>query len=167
MLILDVLDALLLTVLSFECFRILQSCSYKPQRGYFKIFASVYFLVLIFTQVLTVLCHLLWQRWCVTVILAVATATAFLKKRKCPLKFTKRIVRMLVVQLVLTFVLCHYVGSCYFAMALPIIAVVSWLICLPVDGIIANYYIKKAVKKLSQSGVTVVAITGSYPFFWI
>ena len=162
MLILDVLDALLLTAISLECFRILQSCSYKPQRGYFKIFASVYFLVLIFTQVLTVLCHFLWQRWCATVLFGIATAVSVFKKRKCPLKFTKRIVRMLVVQLVLIFVLCHFVGSCYFAMALPIIAVVSWLICLPVDGIIANYYLKKAVKKLSQSGITVVAITGSY-----
>lgn len=162
MLIYDILDALLLTVFSFECFRILQSCSYKPQRGYFKIFASGYFLMLLFAQVLAVLCQFLWQQWCVTVVFGVATTVSFLKKRKCPLKFTKRIVRMLVVQLALTFALGYFVGSCYFVVAMPIIAVVSWLICLPIDAIIANYYLKKAVKKLSQSDVKVIAITGSY-----
>ncbi len=162
MLIWNIIDALLFCALSLECFRILQSCSYKPQRGYFKIFASGYFLMLIFTQILAILCHLLWEQWCVTVVLSIATATSFLKKRKCPLKFTKRIVRIIVVQFGLIFVLCNFAGSCYFVVLLPIIAVMSWLICLPIDAVIANYYLKRAVKKLSQSDVTVVAITGSY-----
>lgn len=162
MLIYNILDSLLLTVLALECFRILQSCSYKPQRGYFKIFASGYFILLVIAQILAVLCHLLCEQWCVTIALVMVVFFAIVPKKKCPLKFTKRIVRMIVVQLALLFVLCHFVVSCYFVVALPIIVLVPWLICLPIDAIIANHYLKKAVKKLSQSDVTVVAITGSY-----
>ena len=162
MLVLDILDALFLGILSFECLRILQACSYKPKRGYFKIFASKYFAFNVIVQVLCLLCFYLLQRWCVTICLAVASILTFFVKRKCPLKFTKRIVRILFVQVAVLFCACHFVCSAYFVILLPVIALASCAICLPADLLIAKYYLKKAVQRLSQSGITVIAITGSY-----
>lgn len=162
MVILDILDALFLGVLSIEYFRILQACSYNPKRGYFKIFASRYFVFLISVQVLCQLCYYLLQSWCVTVCLAIASALTFFVKRKCPLKFTKRIIRMCFLQVAVLFCASYFVGSVYFVILLPVVVLVSWMICLPVDFFVAKHYLKKAVKKLSQSGITVIAITGSY-----
>lgn len=92
----------------------------------------------------------------------VATTLVLVKKRKCPLRYTKRVVRMLIVQLAALVCLCRIVGGVFVVIMLPIITLISWLICLPIDCFIANYYLKKATKKLSQSDVTVIAITGSY-----
>lgn len=157
-----ILNALLLTALSTECFRILQSCSYKPQRGYLKIYLSSYALLLLIVQIVTLLCHFLLPKWIVTVMFAVATTLVLVKKRKCPLRYTKRVVRMLIVQLAALVCLCRIVGGVFVVIMLPIITLISWLIFLPIDCFIANYYLKKAAKKLWQSNITVIAITGSY-----
>lgn len=162
MVILDILDALFLAILSIECFRVLQACSYKPQRGYIKLFVSRYFAFLAIVQVVCLLCSHLFQKWHVTVCLAIACALTFFVKRKCPLKFTKRIVRMLFVQVAVLFCASYFVCSAYFVILLPVVVLISWLICLPIDLLVAKYYIKKAVQKLSQSGISVIAITGSY-----
>lgn len=157
-----IIDALLLTALSTECFRILQSCSYKPQRGYLKIYLSSYALLLLIAQVGSLLFYFLLSKWLVSVTILAATTLVLVPKRKCPLKYTKRILRMLIVQLAVTFCLCRFVGSAFFVIVLPVIMLVSWLICLPIDCLIVNHYLKVATKKLSQSDVTVIAITGSY-----
>ncbi len=158
----QIIDVLLLTALSTECFRILQSCSYKPQRGYLKIYKTPFVLLLLIVQIIAILCHFLLAKWAVTLIFVAANILVFVKKRKRPLRYTKRIARMLIVQLGATFCLCHFVDSAFFVIALPIITLVSWLICLPVDCFIANYYLKNATKKLSRQKITVIAITGSY-----
>lgn len=162
MIFLDIFNTLLLCALSLECFRILQSCSYKPQRGYFKIFASRYFVLLAVAQVVVLLMFCLLPEWYVTIPLMISTVLTVATKRKCPLKFTKRILRMIVAQIAILFCLCYFVGNAYFVMVLPIVTLISWAICVPLETLIANYYLQKAVKKLSQSKVTVIAITGSY-----
>lgn len=162
MLIFQIIDALLLTTISTECFRVLQSCSYKPQRGYLKIYLTPFALLLLIVQILAVLCYFLLSKLIVTAIFVVATILIFIKKRKCPLKYTKRIIRMLIIQLAVMFCLCYFVGGVFLVIVLPFITLVSWLICLPIDCIIASYYLQLATKKLSQSNVTVIAITGSY-----
>ena len=153
--------ALLLTVTSAECFRVLQAGSYRPQRGYVKVLFSWYFLSLLACQLAVLLLFQISEFITVGIYAAAALAWS-LVKRKCPLKVTKRVVRMLAVEYVCIFTLCYFVGVSYWLCLLPLFVVVAWLVCLPVDAIIARHYLKKAIAKLHQSGVTVVAITGSY-----
>ena len=162
MLLWDILNAFLLILISLECFRVLQSCSYKPQRGYFKIFATVYFATLIVTQVLVLIFYYFVAKWSATAVLFVAAFVVTIKKRKCPLKITKRILRMLIAQFCILIALCLLFSGAFCVMALPVVCLLSWLICLPIDSLIANFYLKKAVKKLSKTDIEVVAITGSY-----
>lgn len=158
-----VINTLLYFVLSYECFRRLQGSNYRPQRGYFKLLLTPYFAVLLAIQgaVLAVyFCN--FPQW-ISCILYAAPAVVFaVIPHKSPLKFTKRILRFAVVQLALSFVLCYFNVVAFCVALLPIISLVPLVICLPIDKIIANYYIKKAVKKLEQSNITVVAVTGSY-----
>ena len=141
----------------------LQSASYRPVRGYFKIFLSVYFLSLVLTEIAAVLFYAYkLPEYAVTVLYFAAAVPFTVIKRKCPLKFTKRIGRILSVQLAVIFLLCYFVGNAFFVVTLPLLTIISWAICLPLDNAIAQYYIKKAVKKLASSNVTVIAITGSY-----
>ena len=158
---LSLICALLLTVASAECFRVLQAGSYRPQRGYAKILFSWYFLSLLFGQLLALLLYQI-SEW-ITVAIYAALATVWsVVKRKCPLKFTKRIIRTLAVEYVCIFTLCYFVGVSFWACLLPLFTLLAWLICLPVDVIIAKYYLNKATEKLRQSGVTVIGVTGSY-----
>jgi len=159
-LILSALFAVLLTALSTECFRVLQNASYRPQRGYCKVVLSWYYLSLVVLQTISIVFRAhVW--WLIPSYLAVAL-TFNLIKRKSRLKYTKRIVRMIVVCAAITFVLCYFAGVVYFTAALPIIVLASWLICLPVDVLINKHYLKKARQKLINSGVEVIAVTGSY-----
>ncbi|MCH5159532.1 MAG: hypothetical protein J1F66_01615 [Clostridiales bacterium] len=159
--LLSIICALLLTVTSAECFRVLQAASYRPQRGYVKILFSWYFLSLLFGQLIALLIFHISEFITVGIYAALAIAWSVVK-RKCPLKFTKRIIRMLAVEYVCIFTLCYFVGVSFWACVLPLLALLAWLICLPVDVMIAKYYLKKATEKLRQSGVTVIAVTGSY-----
>ena len=153
--------ALFLTVISAECFRVLQAGSYRPQRGYVKVLLSWYYLTLLVGQMAALLLFQISVYFTVGIYTVLAIVWTVVK-RKCPLKFTKRIVRMLAVEYVCTFTLCYFVNASFWLCLLPLLALIAWLICLPIDAVIAKYYIKKATAKLEQSGVTVIAITGSY-----
>ena len=159
--LLSVICSALLAVLSLECFRTLQAVGYRPRRGYGKIAFTWYFLSLLFAELLSLFLYQ-FSDWIVVGIDVVLVAVWSVIQRKCPLKFTKRIVRMLVVEWACIFLLCYFVGVAYWICTLPILALVAWLICLPVDLIVARHYLKMATQKLRQSGVKVVAITGSY-----
>lgn len=153
--------ALLLTVISAECLRVLQSASYRPQRGYVKILFSWYFLTLLCGQLAALLLFQISQYFTVGIYGALAIVFSVIK-RKCPLKFTKRIVRTVAVEFVCIFTLCFFVGEHFWLWLLPLLVLIAWLICLPVEAIISSHYIKSATAKLQQSGVAVIAITGSY-----
>ena len=159
--LLSIICALFLTVTSAECFRVLQAASYRPQRGYVKILFSWYYLSLLACELVALLLFQISVYFTVGIYLAIAIAWSFVK-RKCPLKFTKRIIRMMAVEYVCIFTLCYFVGVSYWLWLLPYFALLGWLICLPVDLLIARHYLKKATAKLKQSGVTVIAVTGSY-----
>ena len=159
--ILSIICALLLTVASTECFRVLQAASYRPQRGYCKILFSWYFLSLLFAELLALFLFQI-SEFITVGIYAVAAISWSVVKRKSPLKFTKRIIRMLAVEYVCIFTLCYFVGVSFWVCLLPLFALIAWLICLPIDLLIAKFYLKKAVEKLRESGVAVIAVTGSY-----
>ena len=159
-----ILSALCLTVASSECFRVLQSVSYRPQRGYFKIYLSIYSLSLLAVQLAAVLLYVYVDfYYYVNVALFAALAIGVcLVKRKCPLKLTKRVLRMFAAEAIILILLCVYVESCFFVWLLPLLTLVAWVACLPIDIAVAHHYLKCACEKLNESNVTVIAITGSY-----
>ncbi len=154
--------ALALCGCSLECMRVLQSGSYKPKRGYFKIFLSWYYLILCVMGIFS------WFWWCYfdfpIVICAlytlVALVLAFLP-RKSALKFTKRIWRIVSVQYILLLVAC-LISLHWWTLFLPLITLLSFVICLPIDIVINNKYIVSAQDKLAKSNIQVIAITGSF-----
>ena len=101
----------------------------------------------------------------------------FSAKQKTPLKYTKRISRLLVVFIVLVAVLTwgiQYVGFRFIPylsfgligiipILLPIVVLLAYYITWPIEKIISNSYLKKAKKKLKKNeNLTVIGITGSY-----
>ena len=101
----------------------------------------------------------------------------FTAKQKTPLKYTKRMTRLIVVFTVLIggftwFV--QYIGYRYipylsFALigiiplTLPVFVFLAYFITYPLEKLISSSYIKKAKKKLANcKNLTVVGITGSY-----
>ena len=159
--LLSVICSVLLAALSAECFRVLQAVGYRPRRGYAKIAFSWYYLSLLFSELLALLLYQISDLIVVAIYVVLVVIWSVIK-RKCPLKFTKRIVRMMVVEWACIFVVCYFVGIAYWVCVLPVFALLAWLVCLPIDLIIARRYLKKATEKLRQSGVAVIAITGSY-----
>lgn len=101
----------------------------------------------------------------------------FTAKQKTPLKYTKRMTRLVVVYtiLVLLFSLVTlYVGFMYvpylsyglvgiIPIMLPIFVFLAYFITYPIEKMIANSYIRKARKKLqSMKDLKIIGITGSY-----
>lgn len=150
-----------LTVASCECFRVLQAASYRPRRGYFKIFFTPYFVMLVVVQAAALALLRVQTYYTLPFYVAMALCAA-LRKRKCKLALTPRVTRMMLVFWLCASALCVFVGVAYWVCAVPLLTLASWLICLPIDCAIARRYIRKARRKLQCSGATVIAITGSY-----
>ncbi|MGN1040474.1 MAG: Mur ligase family protein [Candidatus Fimimonas sp.] len=154
--------ALALCGCSLECLRVLQSASYKPKRGYFKVLISWYFAILCVLQLFS------WLWWAYfpneVLLCCVYTLVALILRflpRKSPLKFTKRICRIVTAQFLLLFAACIF-GLHYWVVLLPFVSLLSFAICLPVDFSINRKYLRSAQRKLQTSGLEVIAITGSY-----
>lgn len=154
--------ALALLNCSLECFRVLQSASYRPQRGYAKIVLTRYYMLLLLATAFS----WVWKFYVgIEAILCgaytlLAVPLVFIK-RKSPLKFTKRIWRMLAVEFVFLLVACYFALH-WWIPVLPLFVLLAWFACLPVDALIAKKYLKMAQTKLQFANVTVIAITGSY-----
>ena len=101
----------------------------------------------------------------------------FTAKQKTPLKYTKRMTRLLVCfAIIVCFVsfAIAYVGFMYvpyisfgligiIPIMLPLFVFMAYFVMYPIEKMIANSYIKKAKKKLlSCQNLKVVGITGSY-----
>lgn len=101
----------------------------------------------------------------------------FTAKQKTPLKYTKRMARLLVVYTILVLVASFFISFVgylyvpYFSFAiigiipliLPLFVFLSYFINYPIEKIISNSYLRKAKKKLAEfSNLKVVGITGSY-----
>ena len=101
----------------------------------------------------------------------------FNAKQKTPLKYTKRIKRLLCVYIFIvagvTFIV-EYVGYKYFPLIsfgligivplfLPLCVLLAYFITWPMEKLIANIYIKRSMKKLCEfDKLKVIGITGSY-----
>lgn len=101
----------------------------------------------------------------------------FTAKQKTPLKYTKRMTRLVVCYTTLVFIFTFvmgYIGFMYVPylsfgliglvpFVLPLLVLLAYYITYPIEKIISNSYIKKAKKKLkSIHNIKVVGITGSY-----
>lgn len=156
-------NAICLCALSAESFRVLQGVSYRPQRGYVKVLASFYFAALVCAFGVALTMYLLdLPRYIATIIYAVSAVVFAVIPRKVRLKMTKRIWRMMSVCFALIFVPCRFGYDFAVCISLPLIALVSCALCLPIDVAVSRHYLRKAQAKLAQSGATVIAITGSY-----
>ena len=101
----------------------------------------------------------------------------FSAKQKTPLKYTKRMTRLLVVYAILVLVASFFISFFgylyvpYFSFAiigiiplmLPLFVFMAYFINYPIEKIISNSYLKKAKNKLKGfSNLKVIGITGSY-----
>lgn len=96
------------------------------------------------------------------------------ERKKTPLKFTKRIVRLIILDFILNFGLSFGLIWPLKSTALgysllgispllcPITLVISHFILLPLERLINRSFIVKAKKKLSSANPIVIGITGSY-----
>lgn len=151
-----------LCCLSAEYLRILQHSGYKPQRGYFRCFFTWHFAVTAAVAAYGLFCRFCAPLpWLVCGGYTLAALPLTLIRKKSPLRFTKRAVRIFAVNFALTAVL-SWQFACFLPVFTPLTVLLAWLLCLPADCVIARIYIRKACRKLRDSGVTVVAITGSY-----
>ena len=161
--VLSLICAFALTVAAAECVRALQGASYRPNRGYVKIFVTWYYLSLAVVQAASIFLLDLPQYYTALLYVALAACwTVVSARRKSPLKLTKRALRIFAVQFVLLGLLCVFVGNGYWVWLLPAVTLASWAVCLPADCAITRYYINKARRKLADSRACIIAITGSY-----
>lgn len=101
----------------------------------------------------------------------------FNAKQKTPLKYTKRMIRLVVVYTIIVGLATwgiEYLGFKYFPLIsfglisivplfLPLCVFLAFFITWPLEKLIANSYIKRAKKKLQNSkDVKIIGITGSY-----
>ena len=153
---------ILLAILSVESLRILQQVGYCPERGYFRVYLSRYGLLLIFIQCISVAMYLYSAPiWTVSCLYAVVGISHLLVRRKCPVVYTKRLLRTFCVQSVICMILAILLP--WFVVAfIPCLVLISWAVLLPVERKIAIRYQKSATKKIVESGIKVIAVTGSY-----
>ncbi len=158
-----IIEPFLLWFLSYDCFRRLQNADYRPARGYFRLLYSPYFVALALLQVLSVLVQIYaLPRYVTDICCAVIGVVFACIPHKVRFKFTKRVIRMLCVQLAVLIGISFASIITYAVAALPFITLVSLVLCMPIDFAVARYYIRKARHKLENSNVTVIAVTGSY-----
>jgi len=108
---------------------------------------------------------------------ALFIANLFTAKQKTPLKYTKRMTRLVIVFAILVggFTwLVQYLGFRFvpylrfgligiIPVTLPVFVVLAYLITWPLEKLISNAYIKKAKTKLkAQKDIVVIGVTGSY-----
>ncbi len=159
----NLLCGVLGTVASLECFRYLQSVGYRPQRGFFKVFATAYFAKIAFCQLLLI-CAFVCNApfWSFPLVYLFCVLVTLFKKCKVPLVFTARIWRNLVAFLLIYSITCVVFGGEFLLVTIPFFVLVSWAVCLPLESAVGKKFVAKAQRKIQQSGITVVAITGSY-----
>lgn len=164
----DIVVAVCFTAAALPCIRLLQTIGYMPQRGYYKLLYSPYYASIVILG--AILYFVQWSKWQWTPLLACALALTLsfvyiLHFTKPRLVFTNRAIRLVV----FSCFACYGMTWCmpYFAVCLllPFAVLVAWLITLPYELAVYQYYFNKARKKIAKKqaeGMQVIGITGSY-----
>lgn len=161
MLVVSLCCTVFLTAISTECFRVLQAANYRPRRavGYF---ATKHFLLIVACQLVETGFFLHgFPIWTAVVPYAICGVLTVFVRRKCPLAYTKRVVRMLALFAVLSVAFCC-LSPWFCAVCVPPLTLFCWICLLPVEGKINKRYINSGTKKLTESNVKVIAVVGSY-----
>lgn len=190
-----VLATVLMIFVGYKLLQIMQLCGYKIH-GYFKWFKETkysYFSRLFMLSFLSMssmlITNVLLKDFFVDRLLSYISMLFFIlfcslfitnlftAKQKTPLKYTKRMTRLLIVFGILVAFITwwlQYIGFMYvpylsfgligiLPILLPFILVLAYFITYPIEKIISNSYIKKAKKKLDcHNDLKVIGITGSY-----
>ncbi len=155
--------ALCLTFISLECVRVLQATCYLPWRGYFKVLFTRHFLYLCLAQVVcTALNFLCDYKWLQTLFVAIFSLLVNCSVAKTPLKFTKRVYRLLVTCFLAYFAACMLFGLWQWIILVPFFTVLGYFLTLPVECLINRRYLVMASRKLADYPLQVIAVTGSY-----
>ena len=193
--ILAVISALLMTFVGYKIFQMLQQSGYRLKRYFswfketrFSYFSRLFMLsflslaaVLLSSVLLNeffivesfnyfpLLFFILFSCFFITIL--------FSEKQKTPLKYTKRIKRLICVNFILSLLVSfglEFIGFCFIPylsiglicllpVILPIVILISFIITLPIEKLIANSYVKKAKNKINSiANLTTIGITGSY-----
>ncbi len=193
--IIAILSTVLMIFVGYKLLQVLQLTGYKLN-GFFKWFKETkysymsrlfmltflslasmlmtnvlladFFVQRIFSYV-SILCYVLFCSLFIT--------NLFSAKQKTPLKYTKRMTRLLIVFVILIAVSTwgiQYVGYMYvpylsfgliaiIPVTLPLFVILAYLITYPIEKIISKTYLKKARKKLaSYKNLLVIGVTGSF-----
>jgi len=179
----------------YKLLQIMQLAGYKI-KGYFKWFKetkfsyfSRLFMLSFLSMASMLMTNVLLRDFFVDRLLSYISMTFFIlfcslfitnlfsAKQKTPLKYTKRMMRLLIVFVVLVAVITWWLQYAGFKFVpylsfgligilpilLPIILVIAYYITWPLEKLISNSYINKAKRKLAaQDKLKVVGITGSY-----
>lgn len=185
----SVISGVLLTVIGFKLMQILQLSSYRVGGviGWFKrtkfdypvrYFALAFFC---FTSMFVFIMCFNGSGWYSNlgygffVLLCLYFVYAVKKERKkTPLKFTKRIIRLIIVDFILStgisFALIWFFRNTsviYSVLGVspilcPLVLVLAHYILLPLEKLIGRSFIVKATKKLKAANPIIIGITGSY-----
>lgn len=144
---------------------------YALQRNNYRLFTIVnllltpYYAILLLMQIVmfaVVISPLAYQSAILAVGCVLLTYVANRGKKKVPLRYTPRVVRLFIVCLVLIFGTLWHIPSYIVPMFLPLIVLIACVVILPIEKLIFCYYWKKANKKLQSTNAIKIAVTGSY-----
>ena len=193
--IISVVSSVLMIFVGYKLLQMLQLSGYKL-KGYCRWFKetkysylSRLFMLTFLSTAAMLMTNVLLEEFFVVRILEYASilfyflfsslfiTNLFTAKQKTPLKYTKRMTRLLAVYIILVLFASFFVSFVgylyipYFSFAiigiiplfLPLFVFIAYFINYPIEKIISNSYLKKAKKKLAEfSNLKVVGITGSY-----
>lgn len=159
-----IIYTLLSAASSISAMHFLQLCSYRPERGYFKLFATRECKISLICAAIFAVFYGIFGQASAFFFIAIQgflLTKIYKKKRKPPYKRTKRILRQTFTNLLifaglnalwlpLGMLTCHFV---------PLL---SLTLNKPVEALISRHYIRTAHEKLKRSSAIKLLITGSY-----
>lgn len=145
----------------------LQLGQYKLAKGYLKAFTVRYVLLILLNLIINIICTLLLDvliAIAITIIGLIIVFVAVIKvKRKTPLVFTYRIMRLLITVLLLNFALTFVATLWLIILAQSIVVLAANYGIFPIQLLINNKFINQARKKLiKRKDLIIIGITGSY-----
>lgn len=193
--VISMMTTILVTFASYRLFQILQLSGYRLKSFFkwfieskFSYYSRLFMLTFLSTAAFLISNVLLNEFFIVeafeffpimffVLFLVFFSTILFSEKQKTPLKYTKRMMRLMTVCFVLTFLVLFGLGilglifipylsfglMCITPALMPVIVAISLIITLPMEIMISKSYIRKSIKKLSEmKDLKVIGITGSY-----
>lgn len=151
----------------YNFFNMLQLGQYKLAKGYTKSFSLKYILMLLMCIIICIVTGLFLDDMLMRITTAVALLAMAIKlftlKRKTPLVFTYRILRLAICVIVINYALTFFIPLWLVIIIQALIVIFANYTNYPVQHLINNKFIKQAKIKLNKrSDLIIIGITGSY-----